>query len=288
VIFGGALLGFLGGMYFWWPKVFGYMLSEKLGKWHFWTILVGFNLTFGPMHILGLQGMPRRMHTYVEGYGFEFWNMVSTVGALIITVSMLIFAGNILVSWRRHRVNPVNAGPDPWDARSLEWMVQSPVPAHNFDEVPAVSHLDEFWHRKYQENDDGKVVRVATGAEVAQPGDGTGVHLPSPSYWPLVMAIGLPVIAYGLIFNLGLAAVGGLIVVIAGFGWGYEPADDPEAHHGPHDHDGHDDGHDGATAEIEPAEESEGDGDGEAAEAEPAGVGASPAPGSDEKASSND
>jgi cytochrome c oxidase subunit I len=194
------------------------------------------------------------------------------------------------VSWRRHRVNPVNAGPDPWDARSLEWMVQSPVPAHNFDEVPAVSHLDEFWHRKYQENDDGKLVRVATGAEVAQPGDGTGVHLPSPSYWPLVLAIGLPVIAYGLIFNLGLAAVGGLIVVIAAFGWGYEPADDPEAHHGPHDHDGHDDGHDGATAEIEPAGESDGDGDGdgEAAVAEPAGVGGSPAPGSDQKASSDD
>ena len=146
----------------------------------------------------------------------------------------------------------MNPGPDPWDARSLEWMVQSPVPAHNFDEVPAVSHLDEFWHRKYQENDQGKVVRVATGAEVAQPGDGTGVHLPSPSYWPLVLAIGLPVIGYGLIFNLGLAAVGGLIVVIAAFGWGYEPADDPEAHHGPHDHDGHDDGHDGAAAELEP------------------------------------
>ena len=158
VIFGGALLGFLGGMYFWWPKVFGYLLSEKLGKWHFWTILIGFNLTFGPMHILGLQGMPRRMHTYVEGYGFDFWNMASTVGAFIIAVSMLSSGGNILASWRRHRANPVDPGPDPWDARSLEWMVQSPVPAHNFDDVPTVSHLDEFWHRKYQENDEGKVV----------------------------------------------------------------------------------------------------------------------------------
>ena len=299
VLFGGALLGFLGGMYFWWPKVFGYLLSEKLGKWHFWMILIGFNLTFGPMHILGLQGMPRRMHTYVEGYGFDFWNMASTVGAFIIAVSMLIFAGNILTSWRKHRANPVNPGPDPWDARSLEWMVQSPVPAHNFDEVPAVSHLDEFWHRKYQENDEGKVVRVATGAEVAQPGDGTGVHLPSPSYWPLVLAIGLPVIGYGLIFNLGLAAVGGLIVVIAAFGWGYEPADDPEAHHGPGAHDdGHDDGHDGAEAELEPADAGDGEGDGDepapSDEPEPAGVTASSAStastasGSDEKASSDD
>jgi cytochrome c oxidase subunit 1 len=288
VIFGGALLGFLGGMYFWWPKVFGYALSETLGKWHFWTILVGFNLTFGPMHILGLQGMPRRMHTYVAGYGFDFWNLMSTIGAFIITVSMLIFAWNVVASWRSHRANPVDPDPDPWDARSLEWMVPSPVPAHNFDESPTVSHLDEFWHRKYQEDETGKVVRVATGAEVAQKGNATDVHLPSPSYWPLVTAAGLPIIGYGLIFNLGLAALGALIVVIGGFGWGYEPADDPEAHHGPH---GHDDGHDGAEADRD---EVAGDGDaaGEPAarsgEPEPAGVSATTASASDEKAPSDD
>ncbi|MGH8938251.1 MAG: cytochrome c oxidase subunit I, partial [Actinomycetes bacterium] len=155
VIFGGALMGFLGGLYFWWPKAFGFTLSETLGKWHFWLTLIGFNLTFGPMHILGLQGMPRRMHTYVEGYGFEFWNMVSTVGSLFMVVSMLIFAANLLKSWRAHRAGPVDVGPDPWDARSLEWMVPSPVPAHNFDESPTVSHLDEFWHRKYQEDATG-------------------------------------------------------------------------------------------------------------------------------------
>jgi cytochrome c oxidase subunit 1 len=290
VIFGGALLGFLGGMYFWWPKVFGHALSDTLGKWHFWTILIGFNLTFGPMHVLGLQGMPRRIYTYADGYGFNFWNMASTLGAFIIAVSMLIFGANILVSWRRHRSSPVDPGPDPWDARSLEWMVQSPVPAHNFDEVPTVSHLDEFWHRKYQENDEGRVVRVATGAEVAQPGDGTGVHLPSPSYWPLVLAVGLMLIGYGVIFNLGIAAVGGLLVVIAGFGWGYEPADDPEAHHGPDGHDGHDVDHDGAAAELD---EPGGDGDTSEAAPEPAGVGAAPSSGepasaSDEKASSDD
>jgi cytochrome c oxidase subunit I len=209
-------------------------------------------------------------------------------------VSMLIFAWNILASWRSPRAHPVDPGPDPWDARSLEWMVQSPVPAHNFDTPPTVSHLDEFWHRKYQENDEGKVVRVATGAEVAQPGDGTGVHLPSPSYWPLVLAVGLATIGYGLIFNLGLSAVGGLIVVIAGFGLGYEPADDPEAHHGPGAHgDGHGDGDHGAEAELPDhgdGEEPAGDG-----EPEPVGVTASGGSGSepsssasDEKASSDD
>ncbi|HEX6165866.1 MAG TPA: cytochrome c oxidase subunit I [Acidimicrobiales bacterium] len=282
VIFGGALLAFLGGFYFWWPKVFGYMLSEKLGKWHFWLILIGFNLTFGPMHVVGLQGMPRRMHTYVGDYGFDFWNFVSTVGTFVITVSMLVFAWNIVASWRRHRANPVDVGPDPWDARSLEWSVPSPTPAHNFDVVPTVSHLDEFWHRKYQEDETGKVVRVATGAQVAQKGDATDVHLPSPSYWPLVTALGLPLIGYGLIFNLGLAVLGGLVVLVGAFGWGYEPADDPEAGHGPHDHDGHGDGHDGAAAGIETAA---GDGG-----AQPAGVSASTASASasDEKAASDD
>jgi cytochrome c oxidase subunit I len=261
VIFGGALLGFLGGMYFWWPKVFGFMLNEKLGKWHFWTILIGFNLTFGPMHILGLQGMPRRMHTYVAGYGFEFWNMVSTIGAFIIAVSMLIFAANILASWRAHRANPVNPGPDPWDARSLEWMVPSPVPAHNFDEVPTVSRLDEFWHHKYGEDADGKVVRTASSEEAAQKGDATDVHLPSPSYWPLVLAAALPIVGYGLIFNLGIAAAGGVLLVLAAFAWGYEPADDPEAHHAHVAHAGHD-GHGDGDEPHDGDEPRDGDGDG--------------------------
>jgi cytochrome c oxidase subunit I len=266
VIFGGALFGFIGGLYFWWPKVFGFMLSEKLGKWHFWTLLIGFNLTFGPMHILGLQGMPRRMHTYVKGYGFELWNMVATIGAFVIFVSMSIFAANLLLSWRSHRRHPVEVGPDPWDSRSLEWMVPSPVPAHNFDEVPTVSHLDEFWHRKYGEDATGKVVRIATGAEVAQKGDAKDVHLPSPSYWPLVVPVGLVLIGYGLIFNLAFAAVGAVIVVLAAFAWGYEPADDPEAHHGHAGHDGHGDGHDGG--------DSDGDGGGDGHDEEPVAVGA--------------
>jgi cytochrome c oxidase subunit I len=267
VIFGGAMFAFMGGFYFWWPKVFGYMLNDKVGKWHFWLQLIGFNLTFGPMHILGLQGMPRRQQTYVKGYGFEIWNLVSTIGAFVIALSVLLFFVNIFQSRRAYLANPVNPGPDPWDGRSLEWMVPSPVPAHNFDESPTVSHLDEFWHRKYQEDEGGKVVRVKTSEEVAQKGDAANVHLPSPSYWPLVLAFGLPLIAYGVIFQFGIAAVGGVIVLLSGFAWGLEPADDPEAAAHGHGHNG--DGHDGAG---DPAELTEGDGDGEAAE--PAGNGA--------------
>jgi cytochrome c oxidase subunit I len=257
VIFGGALFAFLGGFYFWWPKVFGYMLGEGLGKLQFWLTLIGFNLTFGPMHILGLQGMPRRQFTYVDGYGFGFWNFVSTVGAFVIALAFLVFFYNVLRSWRAHKANPVNPGPDPWDGRSLEWLLQSPTPAHNFDTVPTVSHLDEVWHRKYEEDEHGRVRRVRTSNEVAQPGDGTGVHLPSPSYWPIVMAFSLPLIGYGLIFNLGIAAVGGVIALLAGYAWGMEPADDPEAAHGP----GHDDTH--GEAEGDGAG---GDGDGDDAQ----------------------
>jgi len=253
VIFGGALFGFLGGFYFWWPKVFGYLLNEKLGKVHFWLTLVGFNLTFGPMHILGLQGMSRRIQTYRAGYGFEFWNMVSSIGAFVIFTAFLVFAYNILYSKRRARFLPP-PGPDPWDARSLEWSIPSPVPEHNFDDPPVVTQLDDFWHRKYAEDEQGLLVRIASAEEVAMPGDGSRAHLPAPSYFPILLAAGLPLIAYGLIFNLAISAVGGAMALAGFVGWALEPADDidlpPHGHDGGPDHGGDDDGTASAVAEA--------------------------------------
>jgi cytochrome c oxidase subunit 1 len=240
VIFGGALFGFLGGFYFWWPKVFGYMLNEKIGKVHFWLTLVGFNLTFGPMHILGLQGMSRRIQTYRDGYGFNLWNMVSTIGAFLIAAAMLVFFFNIIRSKRQASSLPA-PGPDPWDARSLEWSIPSPTPEHNFDDPPVVTQLDDFWHRKYGEDEHGNVVRIATAEEVAMPGDGSRAHLPAPSYYPLVLSAGLPLIGYGLIFNLAISAVGAVLVLVGFVGWALEPADDLDLP--PHGDDGH--GHDG-------------------------------------------
>lgn len=268
VIFGGVILGLFGGMYFWWPKVFGYKLNEVMGKWNFWLMLIGFNLTFGPMHLLGLQGMSRRIQTYSSGQGFDFWNMVSTIGAFTIALSTLVFITNVLNSYRT-RQNQPNPGPDPWDARSLEWSTASPTPVHNFDYVPVVESLDDFWHRKWGEDDDGRIVRLAEAEEIAQDGSREGVHLPSPSYWPLVLALGLPIIGYGLIFNLWLCAVGGAVVLGAIYGWIMEPADDPDAAHG---HNGHDDHHDGGDDEGNGAQAS-GDGDGAADELEEAPVG---------------
>ncbi len=236
VLFGGALFGFVGGWYFWWPKVFGYALNDRVGKINFWILLVGFNLTFGPMHILGLQGMPRRTYTYRDGYGFNLWNFVSTVGAFIIAVSFLIFFWNIVRSYRASKKAGIKMVADPWDARSLEWTIQSPTPAHNFDVTPTVHRLDDFWHRKYRENAEGKLVRIATSEELVQPGNPEGVHLPSPSYWPLVISAGLPFVGWGLIFNLWLCAVGGLLILAGIYGWILEPASEPHAEHGPDDH----------------------------------------------------
>jgi cytochrome c oxidase subunit 1 len=238
VLFGGALLGLFAGIYFWYPKIFGHMLNERLGKWHFWVMLVGFNLTFGPMHMLGMQGMMRRTYTYTEGQGFDVWNLWATIGANVLAIAVLIFVWNVWYSYRQHKKNPVDPGPDPWDARSLEWMIPSPAPAYNYSETVVVESFDEFWHRKYGHDEEGHPVRIAATEDVAQKPGATGIHLPSPSYWPLVIACGFPLIGYGLIFNLWWALPGALIVIAGVYGWIMEPADDPDAGHEHHEEPG--------------------------------------------------
>jgi cytochrome c oxidase subunit 1 len=246
VVFGGIIMAFYGGFYFWWPKVFGYKLGDGWGKANFWLQLIGMNLTFGPMHILGLQGMSRRIDHYSPGFGFEFWNLIVSIGAFTIAASVACFLVNVVVSTYRFKKGRLPAaGPDPWDARSLEWMTASPVPEHNFDAEIEVHGLDEFWHRKYGYDDNHKVVRVATADEVAHKGDAKGVHLPSPSFWPLVIAAGLPIIGYGIIYSLWLCIPGGILVLAGIYGFAMEPPDDPDAHH---DHPDHPDDHAPALA----------------------------------------
>jgi cytochrome c oxidase subunit 1 len=252
VIFGGSIFAFMGGFYFWWPKVFGWFLDDRLGKLHFWLVLIGFNLTFGPMHILGLQGMSRRIQTYRAGYGFDFWNMVSSIGAFIILLGMLTGVYNIVRSYKRRHLQAA-PGPDPWDGRSLEWSIPSPTPAHNFDDDPVITKLDDWWHRKYQEDEHGRIVQVGTPEELAMPGDPSRAHLPAPSYWPIVLAFGLPIIGYGLIFNMALCAVGGAIVLAGFVGWALEPTDDEDLP--PHGHDPEPDDSSGAAEALEAPKE---------------------------------
>ena len=134
VLFGGTVFGVMAGVYYWFPKMTGRFLSKRLGQWQFWIQLVGFNLTFFPMHILGLRGMPRRVADYAANRGWTFLNGLSTLGAYVIGIAMIIFLVNVFISIRK----PQTAPADPWEGNTLEWATSSPPPPHNFDALPVV------------------------------------------------------------------------------------------------------------------------------------------------------
>jgi cytochrome c oxidase subunit 1 len=142
VLIGGAVFPLLGGIYYWFPKFYGRLLDERLGRWNFWLAMVGFNLTFFPMHILGLMGMPRRVFTYPAEMGWGGMNLASTIGAFLFAGSFLLLTYNVLRSLRRGAL----AGPDPWQAGTLEWATTSPPPSYNFAHIPVVTDREPLWH----------------------------------------------------------------------------------------------------------------------------------------------
>ncbi|HEY5626284.1 MAG TPA: cytochrome ubiquinol oxidase subunit I, partial [Dehalococcoidia bacterium] len=175
----------------------------------------------------GLLGMPRRIYTYNSDMGWDLWNLMATVGAFLIAVSVTVFLVNFFYSLRRGK----ECGPDPWDARTLEWSIPSPPPEYNFKEIPTVDSRDHFWNTKYREDETGRVVPVLAGGAVEpeeedgdDDGHGHGIHLPSPSYMPLIASSGFPIVATGLIYDYALVPVGFALILIGLFGWVMEPA----------------------------------------------------------------
>jgi cytochrome c oxidase subunit 1 len=209
VLFGGAIFGLFAGVYYWYPKITGKMMSEKLGMWHFWGTMIGMNLTFFPMHFLGLQGMPRRIATYKGGaYDWAASNMAVTIGAFILGASTLFFVYNILVSRKRGE----EAGNDPWDGSTLEWATASPPLVHNFDQIPAVNSEVPMWDVKYGD------WKLPEGRE-------ENIHMPPASYWPLLVGIGGLTLLCGIMAfpNPAITISGALLLIFSIIGWVVEP-----------------------------------------------------------------
>jgi cytochrome c oxidase subunit I len=227
VLFGGSIFGLFAGAYYWFPKMTGRMLNESLGKLHFWLMLLAFNITFFPMHIIGTTGMPRRYYTYEAGMGWDVWNLIETIGAFAMAFSILLFIINVISSLR----NGVPAPADPWDAATLEWAVASPPPDHNFDKIPIVHSRRPLWDTKYPDLEMAHTpgAHGLTRAESAKRdrvvGEDRGdepIHLPSPTYAPIIVSFGVTVAAFGGLYlssTGGLSAIASLVgFVIMGYG----------------------------------------------------------------------
>jgi len=152
VLFGGLMFTLFGAIYYWFPKATGKMLNETLGKWHFWLLVIGFNVTFLPQHWAGMLGMPRRIYTYAAGRGWETWNMISSIGVVFQGLAVMFFVWNVIYSLRKGR----EAGPDPWDAWTLEWSTTSPPPEYNFVSLPEVRSSRPLWDLKHPDDPDWK------------------------------------------------------------------------------------------------------------------------------------
>jgi cytochrome c oxidase subunit I+III len=225
VLVGGAVFPMFAGLYYWLPKMTGRMLGERMGKWSFWWMFVGFNLAFFPMHISGLLGMPRRTYTYQPGLGWDIWNLVSTIGAFVFGVGALLTFWN----WWRSRRHGAPAGNDPWHGDTLEWATTSPPPEYNFEAIPEVRSREPVWDQPelrdgFQPPElggrplaDGHLT-LSTGLLDAEPE--AIVHMPHASSWPLWLTVGLLVLSFGVLTGNIALLVAGVVGSVAGMaGW---------------------------------------------------------------------
>lgn len=195
VLIPGTVFGVLAGFTFWWPKIFGFSLSEKIGKWSFWFIAISFNVTFFPLFISGLNGQARRMYTYSESTGFGIYNMISFIGGLGMAVGFALIVYNIYWSTRYAKRH---VSGDPWNARSLEWATHSPVPEYNFAITPTVESTEAFWDQKEH------------GKEIFK-GKYESIHMPNNSGLPIIMSAIFFVFGFALVFSMWIVAIVSLI-----------------------------------------------------------------------------
>jgi len=203
VLLGINLFPVVGALYVWFPKMTGRMLSERLGKWNFWLMFVGFNLGFFPMHILGLLGMPRRIYTYPEGVGWDMLNMTTSIGSFILAVGILLLFVNIFVSRKRGAI----AGDNPWDAPTLEWSMSSPPPPYNFAVIPVVATRHPLWEDRLKESEEHSRVHQGPMLDHGKETLGTSaldgepeviLKMPEDSHAPLLLTIALAALFAGL------------------------------------------------------------------------------------------
>jgi cytochrome c oxidase subunit I+III len=214
VLIGGSIFPLMGALYYWFPKISGRMLSERLGRWQFWLFFIGFNVTFFPMHILGLEGMPRRVYTYPAGLGWELPNLIASVGSWVIAVSVVLFLVNVAVSLR----HGTPAGDNPWGAPDLAWATSSPPPPYNFREAPAVSSREPLWPLDTDLSVMTGLSRSKREALLTTSTDALPVTrwaMPDPGIWPLLSAIALTVLFVWSIFSPWGVVWGAIPVAIA-------------------------------------------------------------------------
>jgi cytochrome c oxidase subunit 1 len=246
VLFGGSIMGIFAGIYHYFPKMFGRMMNERLGSWHFWLNFIAMNLTFFPMHFSGLLGMPRRIYTYDGGQGWDTFNMLSSIGAFMLVFSTAIFVWNF---FRSKSVGAI-AGDNPWDAPTLEWSIPSPPPEYNFAEIPLVESRYPLWdlthpertseiphtHGGWTEHEkeaDAKPVHLETERRTAKE---LGIPMPLPTIKPLLVAAGIIIMFSGLIFihlekkTVAFTLIGAGAAMLVGFlyAWLLSPLE--EAH----------------------------------------------------------
>jgi cytochrome c oxidase subunit I+III len=225
VLFGGAVFPIFAGIHYWFPKMSGRMYHELAGQVSFWLVFVGFNLTFFPMHISGLLGMPRRVYTYPSGLGWEAYNLLSTIGSAVLAVGILVIVLNVLWSLKRGAPAPS----DPWGGNTLEWSTSSPPPHFNFPVIPIVHSADPNWDVEDRRQD---ALRLERGELLLADGHQTlattvlegeaeeELHMPSESIWPFLLALSFSVVFFGLLMRLnGVAILGCVLIAGSIVGW---------------------------------------------------------------------